>query len=142
MQRPSSPYSSCFFFSVNAFARALTKAAEPYFAEIGLTPTRAFLLMSIVREPGITVGKLAREVDLDPSTVSRALDRMERDSLIYRDISGSNMRAFPTPAANTLEKDAQAAWGKVKVLYESKFTKDATDLWAEDLDRSLRWLRN
>ena len=42
MERLGPPYSNCFFFSVNAFARALSKAAEPYFAEIGLNPTRTF----------------------------------------------------------------------------------------------------
>jgi DNA-binding MarR family transcriptional regulator len=141
MEQLSSPYSSCFLFSVNAFARALSKAAEPYFAELGLTTTQAFLLMSLVREPGISTGQLAREVQLEPSTVTRALDKMERRMLTYREARGQSIRVFPSPDARKLEKDARAAWGKIKVLYHDKFTEEISDGWALELDRALRWLK-
>jgi len=142
MAKPLSPYSGCILFMSNGFARAMAKVAEPYFAELGLSMTQAFLLMSVVREPGISAGTLAGEVLLDPSTVTRALDKMELKRLVYRESFRNTISVFPSPEGMKLEKDAAAAWGKVQVYYQAKFTKENSDRWAKELDEGLAWMRH
>jgi len=142
MESPLSPYSHCILFTSNAFARTMAKVAEPYFAELGLTMTQAFLLMSIVREPGISAGKLSDELLLEPSTITRALDKMELKRLIYREHSGASTIVFAGPEGTKLEKDAVAAWGKIRIYYEGKFSKEYSDRWASDLDSGTAWLRH
>ncbi|MBX2980139.1 MAG: MarR family transcriptional regulator [Flavobacteriales bacterium] len=142
MESPLSPYSHCILFTSNAFARTLSKISEPFFAELGLTTTQAFLLMSIVREPGISAGKLSEELILEPSTITRALDKMELKRLIYREYSGASTIVFAGPEGTKLEKDAAAAWGKIRLYYEGRFSKEITDRWASDLDFGTASLRN
>ena len=140
MSDQRSPYSDCLLFSANAFARILSRNAEPYFKKVGLSFTQGFLLMSIARESGITAGKLARELVLDPSTITRALEKLELKGLAYREDRAGTVEVFPTPEGNKAEKDVRAAWGKARVFYEARFTKRESQRLAKELEDGLAWM--
>lgn len=113
MESPFAPYQDCLLFTTNAFARLLNKIAEPFFSEVGLTTTHAFILMTVADRPGITVTDLAAVVLLDSTTVTRALDKMERNGLVFRNSRGNRVEIFPSVDGLRRVNDARAAWGKV-----------------------------
>lgn len=113
METPFAPYQHCLLFTTNAFARILNKMAEPFFSEVGLTTTHAFILMTVADRPGITVTDLAAVVLLDNSTVTRALEKMDRNGLVFKNIKGKMVEVFPSVDGMRRVNDARAAWGKL-----------------------------
>jgi DNA-binding MarR family transcriptional regulator len=140
MDEEVSPYSGCLLFMTNAFGRELLKKVQHFFERLGLNATEVFMLMSIVREPGITVGKLAKEVILDPSTVSRAVLQLERKGFVFRNTMGSRVEVLPTPEGRKKERDARAAWGKARDYYEGKFTAQRSTEWSGSLANALAYM--
>ena len=140
MSDQRTPYSDCLLFVSNAFARVLSRNAEPYFKKLGLSLTQGFLLMSIVREPGIAAGRLARELVLDPSTITRALEKLELKGLAFREEKGGVVEVYATPEGNKTEKDVRAAWGKARVFYEARFTKRDSQRLAKEMEEGLAWM--
>jgi DNA-binding MarR family transcriptional regulator len=113
MDMPFAPYQHCLLFTASAFARIINKVAEPFFSEVGMTTTHAFILMTVVDRPGISVAQLAEIVLLDPSTVTRALDKMERDGLVIRNARKRGVEVLPNAGGLRRVNDARAAWGKL-----------------------------
>jgi DNA-binding MarR family transcriptional regulator len=101
-ERRVHPYCRCLFYSANALARATTRVAEDAFAPTGLAPSVAYVLMSVLREPGVSPGRLAGIMMLDASTVTRLLERLERRRLVRRSARGRAVAVFPTPEAEAL----------------------------------------
>lgn len=71
-------YCRCLYFSANALARAVTRIAEEEYAAVGLAPSHAFILMTVNKQPGITAGEVADIMLLDPSTVTRLVEKLEK----------------------------------------------------------------
>jgi DNA-binding MarR family transcriptional regulator len=98
------PYCRCLFYSANALARATTRVAEQVFAPVGLAPSAAYVLMTVLREPGTSPGHIAEVMMLDRSTVTRLLERLEAKGLVRRKARGRAVEVSPTPAAGTLKR--------------------------------------
>lgn len=100
----SHPYCRCIFYSANALARATTRVAEEAFARTGLAPSAAYVLMTVLREPGVGPGRIAEVMMLDRSTVTRLLERLEAKGLIRRKTRGRSVEVSPTGAAEALRE--------------------------------------
>jgi MarR family transcriptional regulator, organic hydroperoxide resistance regulator len=110
-------YNSCLYHASSALYRALTRLSEEHFRSAELSPTQGFILMTVKAAPGIIVRDLALVHQLDPTTVSRTLDKMAAKGLIKREGTGRAVRVFNTTRGMRKEADAQAAWEKLKVAY-------------------------
>jgi DNA-binding MarR family transcriptional regulator len=102
MKASGSRFSKCLYFSANAFARKVEKLAADSWKKINLTPSHAYLLMTVIEEPGVQPGKLADEMQLTPSTITRLIEKMEAHKLVVRTTEGKVTNVYPTPKANQL----------------------------------------
>ena len=71
MSEKSLKYGSCMYYSANALARIITKIAEEEFGTFGISPSYAFLLMTINDKPGIKPMEISEIMMLNPSTITR-----------------------------------------------------------------------
>ena len=110
-------YCRCLYYSANALSRAITKMAEDAFAETGLPPSYAFLVMSINKYPGVTAGELAELQMLTPSTITRLVEKLEKKGLARRVSEGRSTLVFPTPASVALNEKVKSAWSNLYKRY-------------------------
>lgn len=104
------PYCQCLFYSANALARVMTKMAEDAFKKTGLAPSQAFVLMTVIRTPGIQPTRIGKIMMLTPSTVTRLIEKLESKRLVVREAAGKTTRISPTAAGRKLESVLQSSW--------------------------------
>ncbi len=71
-------------FVSNSFSRYLNEIATDVFADIGLIPSEAYILLIVNSQKDIQPKDLSKRIRLAPSTVTRAIEKLERRSLIAR----------------------------------------------------------
>ena len=97
-----SKFGGCLYFTTAALARKVERLATESWKPIGLPPSYAYLLMAVLDEPGIQPGTLATQLELQPSTISRFLDKLEAKKLVVRTVEGKTANVYPTPKAKEL----------------------------------------
>ena len=107
----------CLFHCSSALYRWLGKLADENFKAVELTPTQGFILIVLKQTPGISIMDLAETVQLDQSTITKALDRMKEKGLIWREAKGRTVEVFATDHGIKREADAMAAWKKLQFTY-------------------------
>jgi DNA-binding MarR family transcriptional regulator len=86
---------------LSAIRRALRKPLEAEFAKGALTVPQTAVMRAVVRQQGISLKELSRQVSLAHSTVSGIVDRLEKRRMIERraDLEdGRASRIYPTAA--------------------------------------------
>ena len=102
MKSSNSRFSKCLYFSANALARKVEKIAADSWKQIDLSPSHAYLLLTVIEEPGIQPGALAAEMQLTPSTITRLVEKLEAKKLLVRTTEGKLTNVYPTPKAKEL----------------------------------------
>lgn len=102
----------------------MSKLADEHFAKTGLSSSYALVLMTVADKAGISPGEIAEQLQLDPSTVTRFLDKMQMRELIRRESCGRASSVFITPKGEQLIPEIKAAW---KGLYEDYSAKIGFD---------------
>src|SRR4249919_1819869 len=103
MKMSESKYSKCMYFSANALARKIEKMALESWKPVNLSPSHAYLLMAVIEEPGIQPGMLAKELQLQPSTITRLIEKLEEKRLVVRTTGGKSTNVYPTPKGKDLQ---------------------------------------
>ncbi|MEO8174709.1 MAG: MarR family winged helix-turn-helix transcriptional regulator [Sediminibacterium sp.] len=127
MKTSDSKYCSCLYFTANALARKVEKIAIESWKKVDLSPSHAYLLMLALDEPGIQAGRLAEQLQLTPSTVSRLLQKLETKKLVIRAAEGKQINVYPTQKAREMKPllkecidDANEKYSKILTKEESK----------------------
>ena len=102
MKTSESRFCTCIYFSANALARKIEKLAAESWKKVDLSPSHAYLLMTVISEPGIQPGCLADELQLTPSTITRLIEKLELAKLVIRTTEGKLTNIYPTPKAKEL----------------------------------------
>ena len=102
MNTSESKYCQCLYFSSGALARKVEKLAQESWKPVGLSPSHAYLLMMVIDEPGIQPGSLAKELQLQPSTITRLIEKLEEKKLVVRIVEGKITNVYPTTKAKQL----------------------------------------
>ena len=110
MAESTHPYCRCLFYSANALARNLTRLAEEAFAQTGLAPSLAFVVMTVARNPGIQPSEVARIMMLSPSTLTRLVEKLEGRGLVRREAKGKAIHIHLTAKGEALVPALMAAW--------------------------------
>jgi DNA-binding MarR family transcriptional regulator len=118
-------YCSCLYYSANALALNITRMAEKEFRPTGLAPSLAFVVMTVNRKPGITVGELADIMQLQPSTVTRLVDKLEDNGYLRRRNEGRCIEVFPTSEATRLNDSLKSAWQNLHRRYSTMLGEQA-----------------
>ncbi len=121
----------CLFFTANSLARAITKMGEEAFANVGMTPSYAFLLTLAIETPGISQKELAAHLHMAPSTVSRFVDALVHKGLITKKTEGRNTYIFPTEEGEKRDPQIKEAWLGLYERYSKILGKDHGDILTE-----------
>ena len=120
METCKSIYCGCLYYSTNAFARAMTRMAEEEFASTGLTPSYAFVLMTVNSQPGIQPKELSQHMKLTPSTVTRLVEKLEARGFLERQIRGRSTEINPTAKGLELNDKIKKAWRNLYNRYSNQ----------------------
>ena len=80
-------------FAVNGLSRIIQQDMRKVCEENGVPVGYRSLLFHLAHNDGCSQRFLAKKAGLQPSTVSIALDKMERDGYVYREKSENDLRA-------------------------------------------------
>lgn len=102
MKTSESRFSQCIYFSSSSFARKIEKLALECWKPVNLAPSHGYLLIHVIEEPGIQPGGLADHLQLQPSTITRLIEKLEEKKLVVRTSEGKITNVYPTPKAKEL----------------------------------------
>lgn len=102
MKTSESKFSQCVYFSSSAFARKIEKIAVESWKSVGLAPSHGYLLLCVIEEPGMQPGCIAHQLQLQPSTITRLIEKLEEKKLVVRTTEGKITNVYPTPKAKEL----------------------------------------
>ncbi len=130
----------CLFFTANSLARVITKMGEEEFANVGMTPSYAFLLTLAIETPGISQKELAAHLHMAPSTVSRFVDALVHKGLITKKTEGRSTYIFPTDQGLLRQPQIQKAWLGLYERYSKILGKEQGSVLTELTARASRKL--
>lgn len=102
--------------TLHALARAHRARLAELLAPHGLHPGQDLLLLAVWEHPGIRPTQLARELGVEPPTVTRMVQRLERGGMVERRIDPADGRGqliHPTPRSRLLESVVRRAWASL-----------------------------
>lgn len=103
MKTTESKYCKCLYFTANALARKVEKLAQASWAKLNMSPSHGYLLMLVNDEPGVQPTALANHLQLQPSTVTRLIEKLEDRKLLVRVTEGKITNVYPTPKGRELQ---------------------------------------
>jgi len=102
MKTTDSKYCQCLYFTANSLARKIEKLAQESLKKVDLSPSHAYLLLLVLEEPGVQPGFIADHLQLQPSTVTRLIEKLEEKKLSVRTTEGKLTNVYPTPKGKEL----------------------------------------
>lgn len=102
MKIKDSRFAECLYFASAALARKVEKIAVQAWKPVELPPSHGYLLMAVLADPGIQPSSLAAVLHLEPSTITRFIDKLEQKKLLIRTTEGKTSSVFPTRKAKEL----------------------------------------
>ena len=102
MKTSESKYSKCLYFTANSLARKIEKLALESWNKVDLSPSHAYLLMMVVENPGVQPTFISDHLQLQPSTVSRLLEKLELKKLVIRTTEGKTSNVYPAAKGKEL----------------------------------------
>lgn len=133
----NSEFGGCLYYAANALARIMTSIAEEEFAITGLTPSYAFVLLTVNSNPGIQPKAISKHMQLKPSTVTRFLDKLESRGYLDREISGRNTCVYPNKKSLVLDGIIRKAWGKLYARYSGMIGEEEGRELTKLINRSI-----
>jgi DNA-binding MarR family transcriptional regulator len=129
MGKKDTHYCNCLYYTANALARVMTRLAEEEFAVLGLTPSYAFLIITVHDKPGIQPGEISDELQLTPSTVTRLIEKLESKDLLIRRTLGKFTEVTLTPRGIEMTEVIRTCWENLNKRYtEILGEEDAREL--------------
>ena len=122
-------FEECLYFNTVALARRLEREWAIAFKPFDLSPSQAFLLRTILNQPGMLQRELADSLAISRPTATRVLDGLATKKLIERKHSardGREQSIYPTLKATDMQSSLNEASSKVtkrmkKLLKEEVF---------------------
>ncbi len=130
--------------AVQQVARAQRTRLAELLAPHGLHPGQDALLLVLCAEPGLRQAELARRLAVEPPTVTRMVQRLEKAGVVERRADPHDARlsrVYPTARARMLEVAARRAWQEVDLVVERALGRDTSDATVAALVRATAALR-
>ena len=101
-------------FQLLKVLRRVRGEITPVLVQHGLHPGQELLLAQLWREDGLTHGQLVARLRVQPPTVTKALQRLEKAGFVQREPGeGHGRRIHLTPAGRELRVPVEQAWAEV-----------------------------
>ena len=108
------------YYTTTAFSREIASIAEIAFADLGVTPSDAYLIMCVNEKPNIQPTEISDKILLAPSTITRMIEKLEKRSIVTRSTEGK----YTFVAATAKGKDIYVAiikkWDEIGALFTAK----------------------
>ncbi|MCC3373784.1 MarR family winged helix-turn-helix transcriptional regulator [Cohnella sp. REN36] len=121
-------FKECLYFSANRLGRIITKMAEDAFAASGVSPTAAFLLMALYEKDGISQKELGQILHLQPSTVTRLIEKLAAKQLLYNRMDGRLSLIYATDKGKSLEALIHQCWDALRERYRTILGDEGDEL--------------
>jgi DNA-binding MarR family transcriptional regulator len=121
-----SKFSRCLYFSSQAFARKVERLAVEHWKPLGLAPSHAYLLVLALEQPGIQPGKMAEQLQLSPSTITRLIEKLEEQKLVIRESVGKESHIHPTARAKALFPQMREVMARFYQAYKTALGEEAS----------------
>jgi DNA-binding MarR family transcriptional regulator len=92
-------------FQLGGVTRRIQKHYNSEFGKFGITIAQSFILFALLEEDGLNVKSLAERLIIESPAITGLLDRLEKESLVVRQVDPEDRRAFRiflTPAGRAL----------------------------------------
>jgi MarR family transcriptional regulator, organic hydroperoxide resistance regulator len=99
--------------TLHALARAHRARLAALLSPHGLHPGQDLLLLALWQQPGMRPSTLAERLGVEPPTVTRMVQRLERGGMVERRADphdGRGQLIYPTPRSRLLESVVRRAW--------------------------------
>lgn len=94
------------FFASSALARSMSNLANKAFKNMEITPTQGFTLIAINELNIHGTSDIAKELYLQPSTITRFVDKLENLGYVKRKYKGRKVEIYLTKQGLEKEKEA------------------------------------
>ena len=125
-------FDGCLYFSLSRLQRHINKLAEDAFADIGLAPSHAFLLMALAEQKKCSASDLSELLGLAPSTITRFVDKLEKQGFCVRELEGRVSYTSITAKGQRLIPEIHAGWKQLfhsyNKVYGEKNAKSLNDM--------------
>jgi DNA-binding MarR family transcriptional regulator len=135
MKISSSRYGQCLYFTTSALARKVERLAQESWKKVDLSPSHAYLLMAVLEEPGIQPSILVDHLQLQPSTITRLVDKLEIKKLVVRTSAGKVINIYPTPKAKELQPRLKQCMNEFCQRYSQILGKDESARLVQNMGR-------
>jgi DNA-binding MarR family transcriptional regulator len=135
MKTSCSKYAQCLYFASAAFARKVEKLATESWKKVDLSPSHAYLLIAVLEEPGIQPTALAEHLQLQPSTITRLIEKLEEKKLVIRTTEGKITNVYPTPKAKDLQPKMMACMEEFATRYAQILGKEESSKLVQTMAR-------
>lgn len=106
-----------------------TRMAEEEFSKVGLSPSYAFLIMTVAKKQGIQPGEISKALELTPSTITRLIEKMEKKGLLRRKFEGKTTEVYITAKGEALTDEIKKCWLSLYLRF--------SDILGEETSRQL-----
>lgn len=116
--------------AVQALARSHRARLAALLAPHGIHAGQDVLLLAIWDEPGLRQAALAIRLGVEPPTVTRMLQRLERSGMVERRADPHDARALrvhPTPRSRLLEGTVRRAWAQLDEVLVEELGEEAAE---------------
>lgn len=129
-------HESCLYFTVNSLARKINVMADEEFRITGLTPSHAYLMLTLIDEPGLSQNELSRIMNLKASTMTRFIDKLTQKGNVERVQKGRSVYIFPTEKGEKLKELIEKAMQNMYERYDKVLDKDFSKNLTSDINEA------
>jgi len=130
-----SKYCKCLYFTANALARKIEKLAMESWSKVDLSPSHAYLLMLVIEEPGTQPTSLSEHLQLQPSTITRLIEKLETKKLLVRTYESKLTNVYPTPKAKDLLPKLKECFNEFYSRYSEILGKEESVRLVQNMGR-------
>jgi DNA-binding MarR family transcriptional regulator len=98
--------------------------ATQIWKQVDLSPSHAYLLIAVLEEPGLQPTALSEHLQLQPSTITRLIEKLEDKKLVVRTTEGKITNVYPTPKAKELQPKMKECMQEFVVKYTGALGKE------------------
>ncbi|WP_442602410.1 MarR family winged helix-turn-helix transcriptional regulator [Paenibacillus sp. KN14-4R] len=133
----------CLYFTANRLGRVISKMAEDEFASSGMSPNSAFLLMAVYENDGISQKELGQILHLQPSTVTRLIEKLASKGLLFNRVEGRLSLIYVTEEGKALEGSINECWNNLRSRYVAILGEesDALSLQLDEVSNQLEKIK-
>ncbi len=117
-------FDACLYFKLNRMLRQMTLMADCAFSKHNVSSSHAYLMILIARKPKIGTVELSKELNLNPSTITRLVDKLVAQGYLLRMKEGKRCEISCSKEGEILAKALHRTWNKFQKEMREKLGED------------------